>query len=250
MRQASGSGYAMHYFTADHLGSTRLVTDASGSVREQFDYLPFGELCQNSGLAIANQAKTDYLYTGKELQQFFGINWYDKKKAIFHREIKFLDKMKIIISTIFSSPMDPNHPARNKLKSFSRDYLNDYFCNKDYGKDVQEIEIHVHMISSRFYPGCKISRPRYYDLYTQPKSNICLAEPETWVKRFAIDTLVSEEDFEALLIANKDEIDAILARHIFKSLNQLDKLPKRLKDFDKEGFKRDVEALFRSHGWL
>ncbi len=73
----SGSGYAMHYFTVDHLGSTRLVTDASGSVREQFDYLPFGELCQNSGLAVANQAKTDYLYTGKELQQFFGINWYD-----------------------------------------------------------------------------------------------------------------------------------------------------------------------------
>lgn len=77
MRQASGSGYAMHYFTADHLGSTRMVTDASGSVREQFDYLPFGELCQNSGLAVANQAKTDYLYSGKELQQFFGINWYD-----------------------------------------------------------------------------------------------------------------------------------------------------------------------------
>ena len=61
---------------------------------------------------------------------------------------------------------------------------------------------------------------------------------------------MSEEDFEALLIANNDEIDAILACHIFKSLNLLDKLPKRLKDFDKEGFKRDVEALFRSHGWL
>ena len=77
LASTSGSGYAMHYFTTNHLGSTRLVTDASGSVREQFDYLPFGELCQNSGLAVANQAKTDYLYTGKELQQFFGINWYD-----------------------------------------------------------------------------------------------------------------------------------------------------------------------------
>ncbi len=77
MASTSGSGYAMHYFTADHLGSTRMVTDASGSVLEQFDYLPFGELCQNSGLAVANQDKTDYLYTGKELQQLFGIDWYD-----------------------------------------------------------------------------------------------------------------------------------------------------------------------------
>ena len=62
----------MHYFTTNHLGSTRLVTDASGSVREQFDYLPFGELCQNSGLAVANQDKTDYLYTCKEDQ---GTYW-------------------------------------------------------------------------------------------------------------------------------------------------------------------------------
>ncbi len=72
MASTSGSGYAMHYFTTNHLGSTRLVTDASGSVREQFDYLPFGELCQNSGLAVANQDKTDYLYTCKEDQ---GTYW-------------------------------------------------------------------------------------------------------------------------------------------------------------------------------
>lgn len=31
------------YLTADHLGSTRLVTDAAGAVKERLDYLPFGE---------------------------------------------------------------------------------------------------------------------------------------------------------------------------------------------------------------
>ena len=31
------------YLTADHLGSTRLITDASGGVKKRFDYLPFGE---------------------------------------------------------------------------------------------------------------------------------------------------------------------------------------------------------------
>jgi RHS repeat-associated protein len=31
------------FYTADHLGSTRLVTDSSGNVKERFDYLPFGE---------------------------------------------------------------------------------------------------------------------------------------------------------------------------------------------------------------
>jgi YD repeat-containing protein len=31
------------YLTADHVGSTRLVTDAAGAVKERLDYLPFGE---------------------------------------------------------------------------------------------------------------------------------------------------------------------------------------------------------------
>ena len=31
------------YYTADHLGSTRLITDQSGNVAERLDYFPFGE---------------------------------------------------------------------------------------------------------------------------------------------------------------------------------------------------------------
>lgn len=31
------------YYTADHLGSTRLVTDPNGAVKRRYDYLPFGE---------------------------------------------------------------------------------------------------------------------------------------------------------------------------------------------------------------
>ncbi len=35
---------------------------------------PFGEKCQNNGLVSSENA---YLYGGKELQTFFGIDWYD-----------------------------------------------------------------------------------------------------------------------------------------------------------------------------
>ena len=34
----------------------------------------FGEKCQNNGLVSSENA---YLYGGKELQTFFGIDWYD-----------------------------------------------------------------------------------------------------------------------------------------------------------------------------
>ena len=63
------------YFITDHLGSTRVVLDNSGSVRERYDYYPYGEKIP---VTVANTGNTDYLYTGKESQNaLFGINWYD-----------------------------------------------------------------------------------------------------------------------------------------------------------------------------
>ena len=64
----------VRYFITDHLGSVRLVADAAGNVLERNDSLPFGEKCQNNGLV---SAENPYLYGGKELQTFFGIDWYD-----------------------------------------------------------------------------------------------------------------------------------------------------------------------------
>src|SRR5437867_1043258 len=38
---AGGGGTS--YLTSDHLGSTRVVTKADGTVKARYDYLPFGE---------------------------------------------------------------------------------------------------------------------------------------------------------------------------------------------------------------
>jgi hypothetical protein len=40
--QPNGGG-GTSYLTADHLGSTRLVSRSDGSVKARYDYLPFGE---------------------------------------------------------------------------------------------------------------------------------------------------------------------------------------------------------------
>ena len=39
---SAGSGTDVWYYTRDHLGSTRLITDANGAVKERSDYYPFG----------------------------------------------------------------------------------------------------------------------------------------------------------------------------------------------------------------
>ena len=70
-----GSSLAQRYYITDYLGSTRVVLDNSGSVRERYDYYPYGEKID---VTVASSGNTDYLYTGKESQNaLFGINWYD-----------------------------------------------------------------------------------------------------------------------------------------------------------------------------
>ena len=59
-----------HYRTVDHLGSTRLVTDATGTEIERRDYLPFGEeipsTVGNRGTGSTSTLDDRHRFTGKE----------------------------------------------------------------------------------------------------------------------------------------------------------------------------------------
>jgi RHS repeat-associated protein len=73
---SNGSIYTPNYFLTDHLGSTRIVYDATldGTVRERNDFLPYG-----SRIDIASGAISDnrYRFSGKEEQTLFGLPYND-----------------------------------------------------------------------------------------------------------------------------------------------------------------------------
>lgn len=80
---ARRDGRGTHYFIADHLGSTRALTDASGAVVERLDYDSFGD--------GAGSAVTRYGYTGRELDADTGLlyyraRWYDPQTGRFLSE--------------------------------------------------------------------------------------------------------------------------------------------------------------------
>ncbi len=88
------------YLTADHLGSTRLVTSASGAERRCLDYLPFGEpMAQGMGSRGACHASTNeprVKFTGKERDQetgldYFGARYYSAAQGRFSSPDNFLD---------------------------------------------------------------------------------------------------------------------------------------------------------------
>jgi len=72
-----GSSYEYQYFLKDHLGNTRITFNQSKQIIQEDSYYPFGMamagLSHESGVDLPNK----FLYNGKELQDDFGLDWYD-----------------------------------------------------------------------------------------------------------------------------------------------------------------------------
>jgi RHS repeat-associated protein len=68
MMKEGGERYFLH---GDHLGSTRVVTDASGQPVKELDYAPFGQTTTETGSLIVPKK-----FTGKELDPSTGLYDY------------------------------------------------------------------------------------------------------------------------------------------------------------------------------
>jgi RHS repeat-associated protein len=67
-RQSSGT---VHYYFADHLGSSRVVTSAAGTILDDSDFYPFG-----GERVVTSSTDNPYLFTGKERDAESGLDYY------------------------------------------------------------------------------------------------------------------------------------------------------------------------------
>ncbi len=75
MMQNNGT-YEYQYFLKDHLGNTRITLSQNGTILQEDAYYPFG--MNIAGLSSANtNPENKYKYNGKELEDEFGLDWYD-----------------------------------------------------------------------------------------------------------------------------------------------------------------------------
>ncbi len=80
-------GFEYQYYLKDHLGNVRIMFDENKQVLQNYSYYPFGmempaRQKQSEGgngfdYNASTTLKNDYLYNGKELQDEFGLGWYD-----------------------------------------------------------------------------------------------------------------------------------------------------------------------------
>ena len=79
-----------HYFTQDHLGNNRTVTNEDGTVEQITHYYPFGGTFNDAGL---NASLQQYKYNGKELDRVAGLNTYDYGARQYFSALPVWDRM-------------------------------------------------------------------------------------------------------------------------------------------------------------
>jgi RHS repeat-associated protein len=69
--------FEYQYFLKDHLGNTRVTFTETGEIIQENSYYPFGMAMNGLNYETGLDYKNKYLYNGKELQDEFGLEWYD-----------------------------------------------------------------------------------------------------------------------------------------------------------------------------
>lgn len=130
------------------------------------------------------------------------------------------------------------------------DNLENFLKNRSYGEDVETFLIGFVAIKTK--PGYeewyKERKPKYID-YRLTKSRLTGLPLET-IKQYSYDIKFDYELYDEFVNGTEEESCKLLARKILDSFSHLDKLPKKIKDFDKEKFKSDVEEFFKSNNLL
>jgi len=106
-----------YFYHSDHLGSSSLITDASGDIVQHLEYVPFGETFIDERRS-ASSWTTPYQFSGKERDEetgllYFGARYQDSKYGIWYSVDPLAEKYPNISSYVYCADnpvkfIDPN----------------------------------------------------------------------------------------------------------------------------------------------
>ena len=122
--------------------------------------------------------------------------------------------------------MNFTNPLEQQLKT----YFN--------GKDVLSYTIGITCVSPQFDPFFKVNKPKYIEDKTETHDGFSVRIDKSYEYGIKLN-------HNKVLNASEEEVKKMLASSIMESLSHLDSLPRKIKDFDKEQFRADLESFFK-----
>jgi hypothetical protein len=122
--------------------------------------------------------------------------------------------------------------------------LQHYFAPKNYGSDIEHFLIGVISVKTEFEQYFNVRKPKYKELEKIKLLDDSIKE----LKR--IFTYDIKLNFDEIVSVTDEESKRLLVQEIIKSLSNLDALPKKVKDFDRDNFKTDLKQLFIENNLL
>lgn len=152
----------------------------------------------------------------------------------------------------FTITLEIDREAAHKaslIQELSTD-INRFLDKKYYGRDILKYLLGCICVKTKvgYEDWFKIRKPKYTD-YKKAINKLTGLEMEI-IKTFENDFKLDNDIYEEF-VALSDEVSyKILAREILNSLTNLDSLPKKVKDFNKEAFKNDMKFYFEERGLI
>ena len=193
--QGSGTGNdypsrygSIWYFHKDHLGSSTLITDGTGSISQQVEYLPYGEVFlekQHSSDPSQPLYATPYKFNGKELDEetglyYYGARYYNPRLSVWYGTDP-LQEFNLNISSycfVHANPIrridaigltdyevdnetkrieDGHDDLRISVGTMAFDKLQTYFSNDNYSyeKYLNELSVQNGFVTTASYPDAE-----------------------------------------------------------------------------------------------
>ncbi len=136
----------------NHLGSTRAILDEQGNLKEYCDYYPFGKTLRSS---IVDESITTFKFTGKELDDENGLNWYNFGARPYDADIgRFLTVDPLADS---SPSFTPYHYCANNPLIFIDPTGDDWFYYQAQGDSTASYHWHNSSEITTIDQHCNIS---------------------------------------------------------------------------------------------
>ncbi|MCZ8319767.1 MAG: hypothetical protein O9303_13280 [Silanimonas sp.] len=160
---------------------------------------------------------------------------------------KYLDNMNFSITLEIDK--DAYHKS-NLIHSLSKE-INHFLEGKKIGEDI--LNYYIGCICIKTLPGYEkwyqVRNPKYKELQII-KSIFPNGDDIIIKKSFSNDIKIDGEEYDDFITVSDEESKKILAKKIIESLENLDKLPKKVKDFDKEKFKETITDFFKERNLI